>query len=133
MRAIVIGVGATLLMDVWNGFLARAFGIRSLDFCAIGRLLTRRHECVAGWTAHYTIGVVLAVAFGLIVTPAWLERPTLGPALAFGAITVVFPVLVLQPALGLGGARQRMKSLVTHLVYGGGLFLTAEVVRLMLQ
>ena len=37
--AIVIGLGATLVMDFWNLFLKRAFGIQSLDFCLLGRWL----------------------------------------------------------------------------------------------
>jgi hypothetical protein len=35
--AVGMGLGATLLMDGWNLFLRRAFGIRSLNFCLLGR------------------------------------------------------------------------------------------------
>ena len=37
--AIAIGIGATLLMDLWNLFLKRAFGIPSLNYCLLGRWL----------------------------------------------------------------------------------------------
>ena len=92
------------------------------------------HERAIGWLAHYTIGVsfaaVLVATFGL----GWARTPTLLPALAVGLLTVVAPLFVLQPALGLGIASSRtaapvfnaLKSVVTHLVYGLGLYLAAR-------
>lgn len=150
---IAIGVGATLLVDLWNAFLRRAFGIRSLDFRMLGRWLrhmphgTFRHGSIAaaprmhfespvGWIAHYTIGVVLALVFVFLAPRDWLERPTLLPALTYGIGTVVFPFFILQPSLGLGVAssktphpmQARLKSLATHAVYGAGLWVWALVI-----
>jgi hypothetical protein len=92
-----------------------------------------RGECPMGWAAHYGIGTGFALLFVLLVSPRWLERPTLLPALAFGAVTVLVPWLVMQPALGLGIASSktpnpvgaRLKSLGTHVVFGLGLYLSA--------
>ena len=145
-------------MDAWALFLRRAFNVASLNFCFLGRWLLHmpsgvfRHssissagqkprECVVGWLAHYTIGITLAIAFLVIVSPAWLARPTLLPALLWGAITVAMPFLVLQPSLGLGiasskapnPARARMRSMATHLVYGGGLYFTASILALAMR
>ena len=145
--AIAIGLGATLVMDLWNLFLKRGFGIPSLDYCLLGRWLrhmpqgTFRHaniaaapprsfECTAGWIGHYSIGTALALAFVALVSEHWLERPTLLPALLYGIVTVVFPFLILQPSLGFGmagsrtphPAQARLKSLVTHTVFGMGLY-----------
>jgi hypothetical protein len=147
--AIAIGIGATLLMDLWNLFLKRAFGIPSLNYCLLGRWLrhmsagTFRHasigespqkssECAVGWIGHYTIGIVLALVF-VSLAPAWLARPSFLPALVFGIVTVVFPFFILQPSLGLGIAgsktpkpmQARLKSLATHTVFGVGLYLCA--------
>ena len=156
--AIAIGVGATLVMDLWNLFLERTFGIPSLDYCLLGRWLrhmpggTLRHasiaaaprkplECTVGWIAHYSIGVVFALVFVVLASGDWLARPTLLPALLYGVGTVVFPFFILQPSLGLGIAasraprpsRARLKSLVTHTVFGVGLYVcalgTAEIIR----
>ena len=156
--AIAIGVGATLVMDLWNLFLERTFGILSLDYCLLGRWLrhmpggTLRHasiataprkplECTFGWIAHYSIGVVFALVFVALASGDWLARPTLLPALLYGVGTVVFPFFILQPSLGLGIAasraprpsRARLKSLVTHTVFGVGLYVcalgTAEIIR----
>ena len=146
--AIAIGVGATLLMDLWNLFLKRAFGIPSLNYCLLGRWVRhmangtfrhanigaaapKRFECASGWIAHYTIGTSLALLFIALVSADWLVRPTFGPALLYGVATVVFPLFVMQPSLGLGVAsskaakptQARVKSLATHTVFGIGLYL----------
>jgi hypothetical protein len=148
--AALAGLGATAAIDLWSLFLLRAFGIPSLNYCLLGRWVLHmprgtfvhrsiaaaepvRHECAAGWAAHYGIGTGFALLFVLLVSARWLERPTPLPALAFGAVTVLVPWLVMQPALGLGvasskspsPAQARLKSLGTHLVFGLGLYLSA--------
>ena len=148
--AMTIGIGATLVTDLWNLFLKHAFNIPSLNYCLLGRWLghmpggTFRHasitaapqtpyECTVGWIAHYTIGVVLAVAFVLLTSVDWLTRPTLLPALFYGIGTIVFPFFLMQPAFGLGMAasrtpdptQARLKSLATHNVFGLGLYVCA--------
>jgi hypothetical protein len=55
------------------------------------------------------------------------------PALLFGIGTVIFPFLIMQPSFGLGIAasktpkptQARLKSLVTHTVFGVGLYVCA--------
>lgn len=150
LRAAAIGVGANVLMDLWNLALRRVAGVRSLDFALLGRWILhmpsgtfaqehigkaapRKGERVVGWTAHYAIGVTFAVGFIAIVSAAWLARPTVLPALLYGVATVVFPYFLMQPALGLGvaaaktpqPAQARLKSLGTHTVFGLGLWLGA--------
>ncbi len=146
----VVGVGATLVMDLWNLFLKVAFGIPSLDLCLLGRWVghmpagTFRHEriaaaapkageCLVGRIVHYGIGVGLAAALALLTAGDSLLRPALLPALLFGLVTVVFPFFVMQPALGLGVAsarapdpmRARLKSLASHAAFGLGLYVAA--------
>ena len=152
--AVALGLGATLVMDLWNLFLKRAFGIPSLSYCLLGRWLrhmpggTFRHasiaaaaeksfECPLGWLAHYSIGIVFAVVFVALVTGDWMARPTFLPAVLYGMVTVVFPFFTMQPAFGLGIAasktpnptKARLKSLATHTVFGIGLYLSALVLR----
>lgn len=156
--AAAIGIGATLFMDLWNLFLKRAFSIPSLNYCLLGRWLrhmpggTFRHvsitaaqqksfECMVGWSAHYTIGVVFALVFIVLTSGDWLARPTLLPALLYGVGTVVFPFFIMQPSLGLGiaasrtpkPAQARVKSLVTHTVFGVGLCVCAHGTRYLLR
>jgi hypothetical protein len=75
--------------------------------------------------------VLFAAVFVVVVAPGgWLARPTLLPAFLFGVVTVVFPLFVMQPSLGLGmassrahrPAQARLKSLGTHIVFGLGLY-----------
>ena len=149
LGAIGIGIGASVLMDLWNLFLRRAFGIPSLNYCLLGRWLrhmpagTLRHasiaaaeqkpfECTVGWIAHYTIGVAFALVF-VVLGGDWVAHPALLPALLYGIATVIFPFFIMQPSLGLGiaGSRTpkptqaRLKSLATHTVFGVGLYVCA--------
>lgn len=153
LGAAIIGVGASLLMDGWNLLLKRAVEIPSLNYCLLGRWLLhmpegtfshssisaapqKRFECPVGWLAHYSIGVAFALAFLAAESGDWLAHPTLLPAFLFGIATVVFPLFIMQPALGLGIAasktpkptQARLKSLATHTVFGVGLYLCALVV-----
>jgi len=148
--AVAVGLGATLVMDLWAIFLKRTFNIPSLNYCLVGRWLrympegifkhgsiavvpARPAECAIGWIAHYAIGVIFALILVLLVSPGWLQQPTILPALIFGIATVAVPFFIMQPSLGLGVAasktpdptRARLKSLMTHVVFGLGLYISA--------
>lgn len=146
LRSALIGVGATATMDAWAAVLRR-FGIPSLNFAFLGRWLghlprgTFLHESIAkappvrgelalGWCAHYGIGVTFATVLLLTAGLEWARAPSLGPALGLGLVTVVAPLFILQPALGLGIASSKtatpvfnaLKSVATHTVFGLGLY-----------
>ena len=149
-ETVFVGLGATLVLDLWTVFLNRAFAIPLPNYCFIGRWL--RHmangafthssiaaatqqpaECPIGWIAHYAIGALFALALMALATPQWLQSPTLTPALIFGIVTVGFPLFVMHPAFGLGLAaskapnpmQARLRSLINHVVFGFGLYLSA--------
>src|SRR5215207_10703854 len=156
VAAIAVGLGATLLMDTWNLFLKYAFSIPSLNYCLLGRWVRHmpgalRHaniaaaapkpfECSVGRIAHYSIGAVLALMFVAITSGDGLARPALLPALLYGIATVVFPFFIMQPSIGLGVAasktpnptQARLKSLMTHSVFGVGLYVCAVLLRSLL-
>jgi hypothetical protein len=150
LAAVVIGLGATVLIDLWALFLRRVFGVQSLNYCLLGRWVlymqggrivhdniakspARMYECPVGWVVHYSIGAMFAVVFVSLMSASWLDRPTLLPALMFGIATVLVPFLTIQPALGLGiassrapaPAKARLKSVTTHSIFGVGLWLFA--------
>jgi hypothetical protein len=137
-------------MDVWAAFLRRCCGVMSLDYALLGRWIGHfrhgrfrhnaigqaapvRRERIIGWTAHYTIGVAFAALLLSIWGMEWLERPTLIPALTISSATLVAPFFVMQPAMGAGIAASktprpnvaRFRSVVTHTVYGVGLYASA--------
>ncbi|VVD67478.1 DUF2938 domain-containing protein [Pandoraea fibrosis] len=146
-QVLAMGIFATVVMDLWAVFLRRAFGMASLDYALVGRWLGHMRtgrfahagighalpvagERALGWFAHYAIGVGFAACLVGLAGPAWLRAPTLVPALAFGIVTIVAPFFVLQPALGAGIAASkapnpalaRLRSLMTHSVFGLGLY-----------
>ena len=64
---------------------------------------------------------------------AWFSEPSLKVGLLTGLSTLFAPFIILQPALGFGFAASRtprpwlarLLSLLTHLAYGGGLYISA--------
>jgi DUF2938 family protein len=148
--AVAVGLGATLVMDLWGIFLKHTFNIPSSNYCLVGRWLRYmpegifRHssiaatpqkpaECAVGWIAHYAIGVMFALALVLLASPQWLRAPTVLPAMILGLATVAFPFFVMQPSLGQGIAasktpnptQARLRSLMNHSVFGLGLYISA--------
>ena len=124
MDSVVVGVGATAVMDLWALVQRRLLGIPSLDFAMVGRWLGHlsrgrfRHDGIGrsaavsgeralGWTAHYVIGVVFAALLLAVVGNGWVQAPTLWPALAFGILSVAAPFLILQPGMGAGIAASK--------------------------
>ena len=153
LSPIFIGIGATLIFDLWGLFLKYAFKIPPSNFCLVGRWIrymlqgTFRHsnigsapqqsgECIVGWTAHYAIGVMFTLVFVARAGNSWLQHPTLISAVGFGIVSVGAPFLIMQPAFGLGIAasktskpmQARLRSLINHTVFGIGLYLFGLVV-----
>jgi Protein of unknown function (DUF2938) len=150
-QAVVVGVGATAVMDLWLLVLKRS-GVPTMDFALLGRWVghlfhgqlahdaIRRAPPIAGelgigWLTHYAVGIVFAAVLVALQGPAWLDAPAVGPALAWGLATAAAPLLVLQPAMGAGIASSRtpapllnsLRSLANHAVFGLGLYLSAVV------
>lgn len=150
LRAVVVGAGATLVLDLWALALRRAFGVRSLDWALVGRWLGHfrrgrfmhdgiaaaapvRGERLLGWGFHYATGIAFAGLLLVACGPDWARQPTWPPCLALGVLTVLLPFFVMQPAMGAGiaasrtprPAQARLRSLATHVVFGVGLYLAA--------
>ncbi|MNJ70969.1 hypothetical protein D3C77_674650 [compost metagenome] len=100
---------------------------------AIAKAEPVRHELAWGWGIHYAIGVLFAMLLVVIAGEGWLLAPTLLPAVVVGVVTVVAPLCFMQPAMGAGflasktptPARNCLRSLATHFVFGVGMFLSA--------
>ena len=158
LSAVVVGLGATLFMDVLALLMKRAFSIPSANYCLVGRWLRhmpegtfmhasiaaapqKRSECTVGWIAHYVIGTVYALVLVAFVSGSWLARPTLLPAVLFGIGSVLVPYLIMQPSFGLGIAasrapnptQARLRSLVAHTAFGVGLYVCAVGVSFVLR
>jgi hypothetical protein len=149
---VLIGAGATAVMDAWLALLKR-IGVQTLNFAFIGRWVGHlfrgtfshpaigkaqpiRGELALGWLAHYAIGIAFAGLLVGLYGAAWMQSPSVLPALAVGLSTVAAPLFVMQPAMGLGFAASRtpsplkscMRSITNHTVFGLGLYLSAAAI-----
>ncbi|AOB27244.1 DUF2938 domain-containing protein [Bordetella bronchiseptica] len=152
VRVVLVGMGATVVMDAWTMALRR-LGVPVLDYALVGRwvghwrhgrfahadirqALAVRGEAALGWGLHYATGVLFAGLLAGFAGQAWLRAPSPGPALAVGVATVLLPWFVMQPALGAGVASSRtptpvrncLRSVVTHAVFGLGMYLAAAAI-----
>ena len=144
---LLTGIGATAVMDLWGVARKPLLGTPAPDYGLVGRWLAYlprgrfRHERISatpavrgerliGWSAHYLVGVAFAGVLLAIWGLEWTRHPTLAPALAVGIGSVAAPFLLMQPGMGAGIAASRtprpsaarLQSLVTHAIFGFGLY-----------
>ncbi len=156
MDSLVIGSGATAIMDAWTLLRKRLFGVPAADYDLVGRWIAWmgrgrfHHERIAatppvrgerfiGWTAHYLIGITFAGVLLAIWGLEWARSPRPWPAMIVGLVSVLAPFLLMQPGMGLGIAAgraarpavARTNSLITHAVFGAGLYVAAVLVDLL--
>jgi hypothetical protein len=147
-HGVVVGVVATVGMDIWAAIVKYVFRLPTTDWAMIGRWFghmprgvfvhhpiaespTIRHELAIGWIAHYVTGIVYGVLYLFIMRVALSASPSLVSALVFGLLTVAAPWLIMQPGLGLGifAARAprpgliRLLNLSMHLAFGASLYI----------
>ena len=153
-RAIVIGVGATALLDLWALLLNRTLGLPLPNWAMVGRWFAHlprgrfahdpisasepvSGELAIGWIMHYLVGILFAAVLLLIWGLDWAKAPTLIPALIVGIVTVGCGWFILQPGMGFGLAASkrpnanqvRLIGLINHVVFGLGLWLAALLMR----
>jgi len=152
MHAIALGLGATALMDAWVWLRKHWLGVPALNYALVGRWVAWLprgrflHDPIAatppvhgeraiGIGVHVLTGIVFAAILLVFGGEAWLRKPTLPLSLMVGVGTVVAPFLLMQPGMGLGIAashaphpgRARLHSLVTHAMFGVGLYLSGQI------
>ncbi|WP_395682989.1 DUF2938 domain-containing protein [Dokdonella sp.] len=148
--AIVLGIGATALLDLFSWLRQRLSGIAAPDFALVGRWVAHmgkgrfRHDSIAaaapvrgerelGWSVHYLTGIAFASLLLAVWGAGWVRQPSIAPALIVGVGSVVAPLLLMQPGMGAGIAARRTRnpwiararSVLTHTVFGTGLYVSA--------
>ena len=122
-KAALVGIGGTIVLDLWALFMARVVGLPATDWAMVGRwfgnmsrgrfvqeTMTKaepvKGELAIGWIAHYTIGVcygLLLLAWGR----DWIGRPTLLPPMILVWVLLVAPYSMMMPGMGMGIAGSR--------------------------
>lgn len=153
VKAALVGVGGTIVLDLWALFMARVAGLSASNWAMVGRWFGNMphgqfaHETMAkaepvkgelaiGWTAHYAIGIGYGVLLPAFWGRHWMDRPTLLPPMILVWLLLAAPFLVMMPGMGMGiaGSRTlkpnvtRLRSVMSHSVFGLGMYATALAV-----
>jgi hypothetical protein len=152
VRAILIGAGATIILDGWALLATRAYRTPAPRWDLVGRWIAGiprgrfvnanlgetspvRGELAIGWLVHYVVGIFYAALLLAIWGLNWARHPTLAPAIILSLLTLAAPFLVMQPGMGVGVAASktpdpngaRLKSVINHTVFGLGLYVAGVV------
>lgn len=154
---VLIGVGATAVLDLWLAALKR-LGVPTGSFALIGRWVAYMacgrfghasiakaepvsRELAIGWVTHYAVGIAFAAVLVALQGSDWIHQPTFMPAILTGVATVAMPLFVMQPAMGSGFASSKTptplkncaRSVANHAVFGIGMYLAAIVIKGFIQ
>lgn len=146
LQSIVIGVVATIAMDLWNLVLWVTLGI-SLDWGILGRWIGHTlqgdfmlygvnaaspipYENVLGWIGHYVTGIMYAFTYLFFAVFIMHHSPSLPIALAVAWFFMLMPFCLYQPAIGLGYFAMaaeapnyvRLVTVSMHTFFGCGLY-----------
>jgi hypothetical protein len=146
-QILIMGVIATLAIDLWALVLKRGFNQQTMDWGLAGRWFAYmprgvffhrpigktspvKNEKLIGWSAHYIVGIIYAWMYITLMTMVFSRQPDLFSAVIFGLATVLAPWLIMQPGMGMGvfaskvlnPGLKRLVSLSVHTVFGVGLF-----------
>jgi hypothetical protein len=148
---VLIGLAATVVLDLWAILLNRLFGFPTPNWGLVGRWVLHlpagrfahddigrargfAGERAVGWVFHYAVGALFGVVTALIGGAVWAAGPTLTPPLAVGLVTVGCGWFILQPGMGAGvaaarkpdRARIRVLNIIGHTVFGLAMFAAAR-------
>ncbi|WP_152610747.1 DUF2938 family protein [Ruegeria sp. ANG-R] len=150
----VVGLGATVFTDL-VGIFRQGWAATNGFYSLVGRWIGSipdaglvhsdirnsapvSSEAALGWSAHLILGGLFGIGFVCLFGPASLSAPKAWQGLSFGLLTVLVPWLIFQPLFGWGVAvskapeswKLRLRNLVTHSVFGLGLWLSALLVQI---
>ena len=157
LYGLILGVGATVIMDLWAMFQTHVLKIPTANYAMVGRWLGYlskggltgepifkyapiKGEAVLGWSVHYLTGVVYALTLVGIWGQAWLQAPQILPALIVAWVSLAAPFLLMQPGMGFGlfasktpqPWQARLRSFIAHTSFGVGLYLAGVGLNLVL-
>jgi hypothetical protein len=150
LRAALVGIGGTIVLDLWAALLSRVFGGPAPNWAMVGRWVGHMPrgrfvhdnigkaapvsgELAIGWIVHYVTGIVYGLLLVGLWGADWLRQPTLLPPMILALGLLVAPYFLMMPGMGSGiaGARTpkpnatRLRSFAAHSVFGLGMYATA--------
>jgi len=151
---LVIGLLATMLIDIWALALKSVFKLPTTNWAMVGRWVGHLHqgrfvhdsianavpiaqERMLGWLTHYVIGLLYGVAYLWLITDILMQTPDLISAVIFSLVLLVAPWFIMQPGLGLGVLAHRVPkpwlirgiTISVHVIFGVGLYLGWMLIR----
>jgi len=152
--ASAIGIGATVILDLWIAIGSKLLGIPGPNWAMVGRWVGHmpagrfvhenigrapavRGELALGWIVHYVTGIVYGLILLILWGEEWLRQPTILPPMLLLWAFLIAPYFVMMPGMGQGILAsktpkpnvERIKSVVGHSVFGLGMYLTALFVK----
>lgn len=153
LRILITGLAAATAADIERTIYQALTGFPAVNWSVTGRwfLMVLQgqpyvanvgaapalpHELIAGHAAYYTISVIFAGVY-LLLLKATKREPSLWNGLLFGWVTMAFPFLVQMPLMGMGVLASATatpwliigRTLVHHSSFGLGLAIGAMVTR----
>jgi hypothetical protein len=152
VRAVLVGIGGTIVLDLYALLVHRFFGVPAPNWAMVGRWVGHMPkgrfvqpnlgraepvpgEHALGWIVHYVIGSAYGLLLVAIWGAGWLREPGIGAPLILVLALLVLPYFVMMPGMGMGIAAwrtpkpnvARLKSVAGHSVFGIGMYLTARL------
>ncbi|MBS0251595.1 MAG: DUF2938 family protein [Proteobacteria bacterium] len=143
---LIVGIGSTVVLDVFVSLVHRPTGIPPTDWGTVGRWLLgvgkgqlildpadesppTHAERIVGWLFHYLVGVAYAAAIVALWGPGYIAAPTILPVVVVGVlISTLAGLTILLPGLGAGFMGSKLPNqfaiiaylIVAHVVFAAG-------------
>lgn len=132
---LIVGIGSTIALDLWTGFLALVIKIPATDWGVVGRWLLgiprgslvidaadetppSAGEKTLGWIFHYAIGIAYAAIVLILWGTGFIAAPTLLPIILVGLVaSTMAGLLILFPGLGAGLFASKLPNQGVMIVY----------------
>ena len=133
--SLIVGIGSTIVLDLWARGLQRFAGLPATDWGMVGRWLSGLSEGRAmldvtnsappsgsekagGWIFHYAVGILYALALPLLFGIAFVYAPTIGPIIIIGlVVSTLAGLIILYPGMGGGFFASKTPNQGARIVY----------------
>ncbi|GHB34564.1 DUF2938 family protein [Salinicola rhizosphaerae] len=152
---LVVGIGSTIVLDLWAWLVAKTTGMAGTDWGVVGRwlldipsgrvVLDSRpdrpapggREKTVGWLFHYLVGLAYAMLILLVWGVDYIADPKVVPVFWVGVvISSLAGLLILMPGLGGGILGRKLPNqaaiiayvIIAHIAFAAGQYVFANLV-----